>query len=341
MKNERFSTITRKYSQLRVAIVGDFCLDRYLEIDPNLKELSLETNLPVYNVTRVRAQPGAGGTILNNLVALGIGTIYPVAFCGEDGEGFELRQALQRTPGVKLDYFFTVPSRKTFTYCKPLLLEKGKGPRELNRLDQKNWSETSPLVQEQLAEAITKVTAKVDAVAVLDQVDLANTGVVTPVVLAALYQALKDRLELVAIADSRRGLRGFPPFSFKMNRAELARFSGTTQAKTKLDLEKTQAIARELAQQNGRDVFVTLSEEGILGVSPTGHTVHAPCLPLRGEIDIVGAGDAVTANLCAALAAGACLEEAVQLANTAASVVIHQLGTTGTASIPQLRELLA
>ena len=67
---------------------------------------------------------------------------------------------------------------------------------------------------------------------------------------------------------------------------------------------------------------------------------HAPPLPVRGEIDIVGAGDAVTANLSAALAGGASIGEAIDLANAAASVVIHQLGTTGTASVAQLREVV-
>ena len=61
---------------------------------------------------------------------------------------------------------------------------------------------------------------------------------------------------------------------------------------------------------------------------------------MRGEIDIVGAGDAVTANLTTALAAGASLTEALELANAAASIVIHQLGTTGTASPDQIREIL-
>jgi bifunctional ADP-heptose synthase (sugar kinase/adenylyltransferase) len=95
-----------------------------------------------------------------------------------------------------------------------------------------------------------------------------------------------------------------------------------------------------LAKQNHREVFITLSERGILGAAPNGEVEHVPCLPLRGEIDIVGAGDSVTANLTAALAAGATLREAIELANAAASVVIHQLGTTGTASVPQIRELL-
>ena len=61
MTPERFRSITSGYSRLRIAIVGDFCLDRYLEIDPAHEETSIETGLPVHNVVRVRAQPGGGG----------------------------------------------------------------------------------------------------------------------------------------------------------------------------------------------------------------------------------------------------------------------------------------
>ena len=64
-------------------------------------------------------------------------------------------------------------------------------------------------------------------------------------------------------------------------------------------------------------------------------------MPVRGDIDIVGAGDCVTANLTAALAAGATAVEAATIANLAASCVIHQLGTTGTADIPAITRLLA
>src|SRR6266699_2227138 len=107
MKLERFREVTGQYPKLNVAVVGDFCLDRYLEIDAARQETSIETGLPVHNVVRVRAQPGGAGTILNNLVALGIGNIYPVGFAGEDGEGFELRRALKHGEGVHLDHFLS------------------------------------------------------------------------------------------------------------------------------------------------------------------------------------------------------------------------------------------
>ena len=105
----RFSDIASKYAALRIAVMGDFCLDRYLEIDPGRPEISIETGLPVHNVINVRAQPGGAGTIVNNLSALGVGTILPVGFAGEDGEGYELSGALKALAGVRLDHLLLSP----------------------------------------------------------------------------------------------------------------------------------------------------------------------------------------------------------------------------------------
>jgi rfaE bifunctional protein kinase chain/domain len=335
---DRFHALTANYPRLRIALVGDFCLDRYLEIDPTRQERSIETGLPVHNVVKVRAQPGGAGTILNNLVALGVGTIHPIGFAGEDGEGYELRRSLAAKPGVVLDGFIQTDQRRTFTYCKPLVVTPGKSPVELNRLDSKNWTPTPALLQGQIIRHLELVSSKVDAIVVLEQVDLPDTGVVTTQVRGALSElAHGEHTLLPIIADSRRGARGFQGVMLKMNEAELVASLG---ARLPLDLPAAKDLARELARQHQRKVFVTLAERGLLGAHPAGDVEHVPALPLRGEIDIVGAGDAVTANLSAALAAGATLREALELANAAASVVIHQLGTTGTASVVQLAERL-
>lgn len=337
MNAARFDAITQRYGQLRVALVGDFCLDRYLEIDPGKSETSIETGLEVYNVTRVRSQPGAAGTILNNLVALGVGAIYPIGCCGTDGEGFELRRALNAKAGVHLAHFVETDLRRTFTYCKPIVVERGKAPRELNRLDSKNWSVTPESVRLQLAAGLEAIAPEVDAVIIMDQVDVPETGVVTPHLLQSIAGIAKGRPELLLIADSRRGLKGYPPLAFKMNRTELASLVGKT---AELSLADVRAAASDLARANGRPVFITLSEEGIVGADASGHVEHVPALPVRGEIDIVGAGDTVMANLTTALAGGASIHEAIELANAAAAIVIHQLGTTGTATREELRGVL-
>ena len=63
MDSVRFEDLVGRYAELRIAVVGDFCLDRYLEIDPAKKEISLETGLPVHNVVNVRAQPGGAARL--------------------------------------------------------------------------------------------------------------------------------------------------------------------------------------------------------------------------------------------------------------------------------------
>ncbi len=337
MKPARFRELTSRYRNLRIAVVGDFCLDRYLEIDPKLQEISIETGLPVHNVVNVRSQPGAAGTVLNNLVALGAGTIYPIGFCGEDGEGFELQSALGRLPGVKLDHFVTSSRVRTFTYTKPLLITKGQPPQELNRLDMKNHKATPPPLRKAICGALRALSGSVDAIIVLDQVTAPETGVVTREVLTLLGRMAKERESLI-VGDSRKGLRHFPSMIYKMNATELGAFLG--QEATPKD-DDVALAALKIAHKTRHPVFVTRAERGIMSVSPQGEISQIPSIPLRGPIDIVGAGDSVTANLTMAMAAGGSLGESIELANVAASIVIHQLGTTGTASVRQISQLLS
>ncbi|MCE9607473.1 MAG: carbohydrate kinase [Planctomycetia bacterium] len=352
MTPARFDDLTARYASLRIALVGDFCLDRYLEIDPAREELSIETGRAVHNVVRVRSQPGGAGTILNNLAALGIGRIHAIGFSGDDGEGFELRRALaeRRTPDgracVDLTHFRTSTARRTFTYCKPLVVEAGRDPVELNRLDSKNWTPTPRDLEDALIDAVASLRDEVDAVILLDQVDVPETGVVTQRVREAVAETFASRPEIVVLADSRRGLSEFPKLGFKMNAAELHRMSEVRLDTNAADLDAVRAAGAALAQANGKPVFVTLAERGIVGALPN-HDVsggaaveHVPALPVRGAIDVVGAGDSVTANLSAALAAGSTIREALELAMAGASLVVHQLGTTGTANVAELRALL-
>ena len=328
MSPARFAEITDRYPQLRIAVVGDFCLDRYLEIDPARGEISIETGLPVHNVTRVRSQPGAAGTIVNNLVALGVGRIVVAGFCGEDGEGWELLRALRGLRGVALEHFVQTPERATFTYTKPML-----DGRELSRLDIKNWTPTPARLCERIAGQVRALAEEVDAIVVMDQVSVDGTGVVTAPVLAALGEIAAANPRLPILADSRRGLRDFPAVILKMNANELAALTGAASA-------EAATAAAGLARERRKPVIVTLAERGLLGALPDGEVVSVPAWPVRGEIDVVGAGDSVTANAVAALAAGASLAEALALANAAASIVVHQVGTTGTATVAEIGRLL-
>src|SRR5579884_1810338 len=121
--------ILERLPGLRLGVVGDLFLDRYLDIDAALTEPSIETGLDAYQVTRVRSYPGAAGTVINNLAALGVGAILPVAILGDDGEGHELRQALGQLPAVDARWLSTCAERRTPTYTKPMLHKAGQPAR--------------------------------------------------------------------------------------------------------------------------------------------------------------------------------------------------------------------
>src|SRR3989442_14044269 len=87
--------------KVRIGVLGDLFCDRYLDIDATLTEPSIETGLDAYQVVRVRSVPGAAGTIVNNLVALGVGRVTLASVLGDEGEGYELRQALADLAAVE------------------------------------------------------------------------------------------------------------------------------------------------------------------------------------------------------------------------------------------------
>src|SRR5512138_2354998 len=75
-------------------VLGDICLDRWCTYDPATSEPSRETGIPRIGVVRTEVTPGAGGTVANNLAALGVGKVAVLGAIGDDGFGVELSRAL-------------------------------------------------------------------------------------------------------------------------------------------------------------------------------------------------------------------------------------------------------
>jgi len=330
---ERFDEVTLRYAGLRVVLVGDIALDRYLEIDPALAETSLETGLPVRNVVRVRPQPGAGGNVLANLAALGPKTLAAVGLCGDDGEGAELRHALDEM-GVDLTHFLARPDRMTFTYTKPLLVHADRPPEELSRLDLRSRTPVTEELEDEIVGGLGAAVSDADVVVAMDQVPEPGCGVLTRRVrteLAALARAYPQK---VFIADSRTSIAEFADVRIKVNALELVRRFGAAEQGADLG-----AMAARWSNELGHDVFATLGEDGVVAAAGDDVT-HVPGIPAEPPIDSVGAGDSVLASIAMALGAGATPAEAAELGNLAAAVTVRKIGTTGTATVEELAGML-
>jgi bifunctional ADP-heptose synthase (sugar kinase/adenylyltransferase) len=320
-----------------VGVLGDLFLDRYLDIDAARNEPSVETGLTAYQVVKVRAYPGAAGTVINNLAALGVGRIYPIAYLGDDGEGYELRQALRALPAVEHGGLTTAPGRRTPTYTKPMLMEAGRPPRELNRLDIKNRTPTPESVEEMVIDLLDEAWPQLDALIVLDQVSEVDCGVIT--------KRVRDRL-------AEWGDRDPAKFVLADSREQIGKFRNVCVKPNERELDELFALASDIAEgvgvlvdglvAIGRTAFVTHGAEGIslYHHDPVAGSVvvrDVPAYPVSGPIDIVGAGDSCSAGITAAMVSGATPEQAAAFGNLVASITIQQLGVTGTASPEQVR----
>jgi rfaE bifunctional protein kinase chain/domain len=348
LTENRVEHILARIPELTVGVVGDLFLDRYLDIDAALTEWSIETSLEAYQVTRVRSYPGAAGTVINNLVALGVKRVCAVSVIGDDGEGYELRQALAALRVVDSSTVVSAPDRRTPTYTKPLLHEAEQPPRELNRLDIKNRTPLPEPLQDLMMESLAEVWPQVDALLVLDQVSEAECGVITKAVREQLAQLGESDPGKFILADSRERIGLFRWVSIKPNERECQealRVRGIWTALGPPGVEPLrhtlEDMVKYLARDLNRAVFCTLGEEGIcLAHRAAGRlqTSLIPAYPVRGPIDPVGAGDSTSAAIACAVAAGAGLEEAAAFGNLVASITVQQLGTTGTASPAQVRQ---
>jgi rfaE bifunctional protein kinase chain/domain len=333
LRDDLIEQVLARTPSLTVGVLGDLFLDRYLEIDSALNEPSLETGLDAYQVTRVRSVPGAAGTVINNLVALGVGCVCPIAILGDDGEGHELRQALRGLGVVDIHQVYNWDGRRTPTYTKPMLHEADKAPRELNRLDIKNRERLPREAEDQILQGLAELWPRVDALLVLDQVSEEDCGVIT----ARVRDALADRAaadpKKFVLADSRERIGLFRGVSLKPNRREcLLAVHGK-------DEGDNAAAARLLAVRTNRAVFCTVGEKGILVADPVrGEEANAPGYPVTGPIDVVGAGDSTSAGIACAAGAGLTLPQAAAFGSLVASITVQQIGTTGTASPAQVRQ---
>ena len=239
---------------------------------------------------------------------------------------------------MTLDGFLTTPSRRTPVYCKPLLIEPGSPPRELNRLDSKNWTPHSRSDRTRAGPNRSSMLGKrVDALILLDQVDLPETGVVTTRVKdAASTRSVQSRPGRAG-RQPRAASLDFPPMGFKMNAAELARMAGTPvvgidavkQHAAELAAAHRPARLRHAGRGRNRGRAARCRPRARAGPPRPWRDRHRRRRRLRDRQP------------------GGCPgrrrkpREAMELAMAAASIVIHQLGTTGTASISQVGQALA
>ena len=317
-----------------ITVFGDYCLDKYLYIDPVRDELSVETGLTAYQVVMKKLYPGAGGTVTNNLRSLGA-QVQCVGLVGEDGEGYEMLMGLEQI-GADTKLMVRSESIPTNTYMKPMRRGNDGTYSEMNRLDIRNFSETSNELEDRLVSNLKKAFDTSQGVVIIEQFLQRNCSAVTDRIRGEIAELAARFADKFFFVDSRGFAGCYRQVIVKCNQFELP---GAGKDENIEDENFIIARAEKLLAANGRAVVVTLGAKGAL-VFEHDTMERIPAFPADGPLDIVGAGDATNAGSILGLTLGLTLPEAVLLGGCVSSITIQQIGITGTATIEQVRQRL-
>jgi rfaE bifunctional protein kinase chain/domain len=313
--------ILAHFPKLSALVVGDICLDRWCTYDPAASEPSRETGIPRIGVVETEVTPGAGGTVANNLAALGAGTVGVLSALGQDGFGLELSQALA-SQGISLELCVRTPAMQTFAYTK--VINARTGVEDQPRLD---FINTRPLpyeVERQILDNLRMAAESFDVILIADQAETSQGGVVTPAVRDLLAELAPQYPGRIFFADSRARIHLFRNVILKPNRQEAERACQELFGRVDFPalLEHAQSPL----------MFITLGPEGALVVRQDSSAARIlQDSPRANPVDICGAGDSFSAGASLALRVTGSPEEAARFGNLVASITIMKKGT-GTAS---------
>jgi D-beta-D-heptose 7-phosphate kinase/D-beta-D-heptose 1-phosphate adenosyltransferase len=318
LSRARAAEIIARFASLRVAVVGDLMLDRYLIGD--IERISPEAPVPVVHVSDRRDAPGGAANVAANVSAAGA-RCHLVGVVGDDAGGSALREAL-RASGVSDARVHTVPARPTTT--KTRVVARGQ---QVCRVDEET---DRPIDGDHLA----RITAH--ALAALEDCDILlledyDKGALPPALVTPVIAAARVRKVPVVVDPKYRHFFAYSGATvFKPNQRELVAALGAA-----IDPAAPDAFRSAYRRLGADHLLVTLGAEGMALVGRD-ETVRVPGAR-RAVYDVSGAGDTVTAWVGLALAAGAAIEEAALLANVAAGI---EVGKPGVATV-SVEELLA
>ena len=296
MKQEQLQKILDDISKVKIAVVGDFCLDAYWFIDETMSEISIETNQATRPVREQRYTLGGAGNVTANIAALGVKDVRAFGVIGTDPFGAEMVKVMKMS-GINPDNLLIQTGNwSTHTYAKPYI-----GDFELNRVDFGNYNVLSTETADLLIAKLIETIPQVDVVIINQQVP---SGIHIPYFKQELLKVIQQFPEKIFMVDSRNFNDFYDGTIRKMNDNEAARLCGVDKAPDDIVLySEVVTYAEELFSRFKKPLFVTRGSKGSLTISQKGIS-NIPGLMIISRVDTVGAGDSYLAGAAWALAAG-------------------------------------
>ncbi len=311
-------TLFERMRGRKILVVGDLMIDEW--IWGTVTRISPEAPVPVVAVTDHSFTLGGAGNVANNLRALDANVEF-VGTIGDDAFAADVRRLL-REEQVDDSGVFGVGDRPTTRKTRIVAHNQ-----QVVRADWEVVTPVQPADRTRIADYVRERAARVDAVILSDYAK----GLLNDEIVKAA------RACPLVLADPKpQNVAMFSDVSCVAPNVHEA--SAATGIAIKDDGSLERAGEALLQSLRCRYVVITRGEHGMSLFGDDGARLDVPSVA-RKVFDVSGAGDTVIAVLALALAVGAPIERAMQLANFAAGAVVEKLGTA-TASADEILALV-
>jgi rfaE bifunctional protein kinase chain/domain len=306
----------------KIVVLGDVMLDEFVWGD--VTRISPEAPVPVVDIRRESVHLGGAANVLANVVALGAKACV-VGVVGKDAAGDRLRASLKEVSPAQPDDYLIVDEGRPSTTKTRIIAHN----QLVVRADKEQRTPVNGKVEKRILESLRRALKDADAFIVSDY----DKGVVTSSILGEILQLAYDRVP-VLIDPKLRNFSSYRPASLITPNHHEALKMTNIEEDSEEGLHQAARIIREKLSCDA--VLITRGDRGIMLMEGYNDPVFVETTA-REVYDVTGAGDTVIATLASALAGGATMLEAANLANHAAGIVVGKVGTATASS----EELLA
>ena len=313
MIKNKIEDIFAKSQKKKICIIGDVMLDRYLLGD--VCRISPEAPVQVFDIKKSEPKLGGAANVSLNIKTLSAEP-FLIGVIGNDSEGETLKMVLedqeQTTKGL-------IISEDRPTTSKTRVIASS---HHLLRIDSESKREIDLKTENKILALLRKNAKDFKAIILQDY----NKGVLTKKLIHEVIKfANSKKIKILVDPKFDNFFEYKNVFVFKPNKKELEDAFGR-KAKTEDDLNE---MCKELIRKiNCKKLILTLGEHGIKIFEKNNGKIkiHSVMTRARKVADVSGAGDTVISTLAVAIAGGANIIDAVEIANIAAGLVVEEVG---------------
>ncbi len=298
-------------SSTRALVIGDIMLDRYIIGDVN--RISPEAPVPIFLSQKSKLVLGGAGNVYNNLISLGVNATL-ISIIGRDNFGNQIQQILKSIKNTK---FYLFKEKNIPTTVKTRYLVKGQ---QLIRVDEEKIKILSDLAYKFILKNFKKELLKHNVVILSDY----NKGIFNQKLTRELIK-LSNKYKIPIIIDPKN-----KDFNIYKNASLITPNQLEASHVTNLpcnDNKEAEICAKNIMDRYTiKKVLITRGSEGLSYIGKK-EKIHQPTKKIE-VFDVSGAGDTVLAILAVCVSNKIPVKKTLELANSAARIVVGKIGTS-------------